>query len=332
MELDDGFHGSLGSLRTAFRTRPRRPGPPVASPDASGQGPRCGRAHLHHGRRADPALRRLPAVGHRHPGGPGAEPARGRVRRACSRRRRPSTTTDHRPRVPGEPETVPTIPPVAEGEPDGPHPDPEDRRRQDRGRGRGPPRPQEGPGPLPRDAPARAGGQRRHRRAPHHLRRAVQPDRRAASRATRSRSRRSRASSATWSKEQQIVSPDRRSRCSRTRATTGSRSPPATRSTAPASGSSWWPSWPRTRRRSPARRATRTCAGAGRHRRHRRRGRPGPPGHPARRPVRGDLAAGLAASGGCGASGRAYLLGLPFFLVALFFFFEEFSRLLPSNF
>jgi sortase A len=28
----------------------------------------------------------------------------------------------------------------------------------------------------------------------------------------------------------------------------------------------------------------------------------------------------------------AYLLGLPFFMVALFFFFEEFSRLLPSNF
>jgi sortase A len=28
----------------------------------------------------------------------------------------------------------------------------------------------------------------------------------------------------------------------------------------------------------------------------------------------------------------AYALGLPFFLVALFFFFEEFSRLLPSNF
>jgi sortase A len=28
----------------------------------------------------------------------------------------------------------------------------------------------------------------------------------------------------------------------------------------------------------------------------------------------------------------AYLLGLPFFLVSLYFFFEEFSRLLPSNF
>ena len=28
----------------------------------------------------------------------------------------------------------------------------------------------------------------------------------------------------------------------------------------------------------------------------------------------------------------AYLLGLPFFMVTLFFFFEEFSRLLPSNF
>ena len=27
-----------------------------------------------------------------------------------------------------------------------------------------------------------------------------------------------------------------------------------------------------------------------------------------------------------------YLIGLPFFMVALFFFFEEFSRLLPSNF
>ena len=28
----------------------------------------------------------------------------------------------------------------------------------------------------------------------------------------------------------------------------------------------------------------------------------------------------------------AYLIGFPFFVVALFFFFEEFSRLLPSNF
>ena len=28
----------------------------------------------------------------------------------------------------------------------------------------------------------------------------------------------------------------------------------------------------------------------------------------------------------------SYLIGFPFFLVALFFFFEEFSRLLPSNF
>jgi sortase A len=28
----------------------------------------------------------------------------------------------------------------------------------------------------------------------------------------------------------------------------------------------------------------------------------------------------------------AYVLGFPFFMVALFFFFEEFSRLLPSNF
>ena len=28
----------------------------------------------------------------------------------------------------------------------------------------------------------------------------------------------------------------------------------------------------------------------------------------------------------------SYLLGLPFFIVALFFFFEEFSRLLPSKF
>ena len=28
----------------------------------------------------------------------------------------------------------------------------------------------------------------------------------------------------------------------------------------------------------------------------------------------------------------AYFIGLPFFMVGLFFFFEEFSRLLPSNF
>jgi len=28
----------------------------------------------------------------------------------------------------------------------------------------------------------------------------------------------------------------------------------------------------------------------------------------------------------------AYVIGFPFFMVALFFFFEEFSRLLPSNF
>ena len=28
----------------------------------------------------------------------------------------------------------------------------------------------------------------------------------------------------------------------------------------------------------------------------------------------------------------SYALGLPFFMVSLFFFFEEFSRFLPSNF
>jgi hypothetical protein len=28
----------------------------------------------------------------------------------------------------------------------------------------------------------------------------------------------------------------------------------------------------------------------------------------------------------------SYFIGLPFFLVALFFFFESFSRLLPSNY
>ena len=28
----------------------------------------------------------------------------------------------------------------------------------------------------------------------------------------------------------------------------------------------------------------------------------------------------------------AYLIGLPFFLVALFYFFENFSRLLPANY
>ena len=28
----------------------------------------------------------------------------------------------------------------------------------------------------------------------------------------------------------------------------------------------------------------------------------------------------------------AYIIGFPFFMIVLFFFFEEFSRLLPSNF
>ena len=48
--------------------------------------------------------------------------------------------------------------------------------------------------------------------------------------------------------------------------------------------------------------------------------------------VRGDLAAGLGDRVGCGASGPATCSAFPFFIVALFFFFEEFSRLLPSNF
>ena len=55
-----------------------------------------------------------------------------------------------------------------------------------RGRGRRRRRPPQGPGPLPGDAAARPGGQRRHRRPPHHLRRAVRRPRPARPRATRS--------------------------------------------------------------------------------------------------------------------------------------------------
>ena len=85
----------------------------------------------------------------------------------------------------------------------------------------------------------------------------------------------------------------------------------------------------RTRSRCPARRA-RGRAAARRARRHRRRGRARP---------------GRPSSSACSARaiwllawlvGRrwrkwpAYLIGFPFFMVALFFFFEEFSRLLPE--
>ena len=59
---------------------------------AAGEGARGDRAHDDHARRADPALRRLPAVGHRHPRGAGAGPAGEAVRperRLPRRRRRP---------------------------------------------------------------------------------------------------------------------------------------------------------------------------------------------------------------------------------------------------
>ena len=79
----------------------------------------------------------------------------------------------------------------------------------------------------------------------------------------------------------------------------------------------------------PTRRRSRTPADA---RRHRRRGRARLAGDPPR--------GRCARASGCspGSVGRrwrkwpAYLIGFPFFMVALFFFFEEFSRLLPSNF
>ena len=53
------------------------------------------RPHDDHRRRPDPAVRRLPAVGHRHPHGPGPGRPRGRVRRAARPRpTAPSSPTD----------------------------------------------------------------------------------------------------------------------------------------------------------------------------------------------------------------------------------------------
>ena len=105
---------------------------------------------------------------------------------------------------------------------------------------------------------------------------------------------------------------------------------PATRSTAPGSASSWCRSWPRTR--SPCKRPSREDA-------------PPPaalddidgegaPAWPAillgtpLRPIW--LVAWLV--GRRWRKWPSYLICLPFFMVTLFFFFEEFSRLLPSNF
>ena len=116
-----------------------------------------------------------------------------------------------------------------------------------------------------------------------------------------------------------------RSRCSRTRATTASPSRPATRSTAPGSASSWWPSSARTRTRSPpgrrARSRSTTSAGAA-----------------ASCPtiLFGLLCAAIWvfawALGRLWRKWPAYFVALPFFLVALFYFFEEFSRVLPSDY
>ena len=106
--------------------------------------------------------------------------------RACTRRAsRGSLESQFKAKLQGGPATTSTtvnpgdLPPAAaDGRVRGPHPDPEDRPRPVHRAGRRAGRPPQGAGPLPGDATARRAGQRRHRRAPHDLRRALQPARR----------------------------------------------------------------------------------------------------------------------------------------------------------
>ena len=139
---------------------------------------------------------------------PGTTPRRRRPPRPSHRRRHAvsdgtaSTPVGHRSAATGRRarrhRARPTAPAAVEQE----HPadqrgrgdrqarDPHDRQVDGDRRGRrSRDRPQEGPGPLPRDAAARPARQRRDRRPPHDLRRAVLQHRRARSRATRSSSR-----------------------------------------------------------------------------------------------------------------------------------------------
>ena len=81
---DQGGRGAADSLR----------------PMRLAQVPRGGRARLHHGGRPHPAVRRLPALGHRDPRGPGPEPARGRLRRGARRGRPDHDDHHHRDHVP----------------------------------------------------------------------------------------------------------------------------------------------------------------------------------------------------------------------------------------
>ncbi len=154
-------------------------------------GGRRARAGPDHPGRAGAGLRRVPAVGHGHPGGPVAEQAGS----AVQRHHRDHPGADHRshdrhhgrsvdPGRHGAEHDHPAPVRRAAGEGEGGRParahrDPEDRRRQDRRRRRRALRPSQGPWPLPEHRAARADRQRRDRGAPHHLRRAVLPRRRA---------------------------------------------------------------------------------------------------------------------------------------------------------
>ena len=195
-------------------------------------------------------------MGHRDPDRPGPEPARGRLRGGARR----SGGHDHhdRPRPPPCPATrrpprrSPPIPPVPEGEATARIQIPAIGVDKIVVEGVSLADLKKGPGPLPGDAAARPGGQRRHRRPPHHLRRPVQPPRRAE--AGRRDHRHHRAGRVHLRGDRDAASCRRpRWTCSRTRATTGSRCRPAIRSTAPGSASSSWRSSPRTRCRCRAR-------------------------------------------------------------------------------
>ena len=200
-----------------------------------------------------------------------------------------TTTTTTATTPPGEPpvtEPAPPIDPVPEGEPTAHIRIPAIGVDKIVVEGVALPDLKKGPGHYPETPAAGPGGQRRHRRAPHHLRRA-----------------RSTGSTSCEKGDEILVETvqgefrylvdgaadrvaDRRWRCSRTRATTGSPSAPATRSTARgeriivvaklAPDEVALPRPPRAEDAAPPEQP----------RRHRRRGRPGLAGHPPRRAVR----------------------------------------------
>ena len=244
-------------------------------------------------------------------------------------------TTDHhdhdrRPAIRRPPRRSRRSPPVAEGEADRPDPDPGDRRRLDRRRGRGARRPQEGPGPLPGDAAARPGRQRRHRRPPHHLRRAVPPlDELEPGDEIIVTTVQGEFTYEVTETAHRLAHPGRGARGQGRQPAHPHGLPPEVQR--PRSASSWWRSWPRTRSRSPPPPTART-------RRRRRRSTTSTARARRRWPA---ILLGLVCApiwlvawlvGRRWRKWPSLPLGLPFFMVTLFFFFEKFSRLLPSNY